>query len=1026
MKRIGIAVFLLTIVSVSVLLLWHRQRANPGSGQAASIQDAAALEPSPITSSQRALLDTLRTGAWGPQAKASWLARNRTALYSLFDRLQRRILWAKSQRRDSVAVASSAAAATIAAALSEELQDSLLIRDLRFLESLRGPALETRLRIEILLSRARKDYLADRDTLALAAYRQALALAESIHDRHTVARTLYAVGDILSRGRDAELARQCLARARRQAEALGDMLILMGVDFRIGQLNYVASRYDEAEASFRSALILADSLQSSFNRARILNRLGRVARRRGDFRHALEQFRAALAIQEKVGDRSGMAVTCTSIGLTYKDLANYPAAVRFYRRAYELHRQNGRQVNAARALANLGNVYMLLGEYEQAWQYLRKALDLKKGLAGPVDIAITTANLGEVEFRRGNYDSAYTCLTDALSAVQDEAYRQTRSDFLLQLGDMYQAQRQYARATSIYRQALALYRASGSRTGIARVETGLGFSYLGMQQWTEARAAFTTALRIARSLASPRLQWRDHYGLARLSLQAKDTTSARRHLLRAIKDIERTRKSLHNEALRMSFFASEQPVYDEMVALQLGALHDAAAAFYYSERSRARFFLDLFHGQATVRHSTSVLDPTKYNLVYSASAASATYSLAQVQSRLPRSVGLVEYRFIPGGLAIWWVTRSTFEVFKLAVTQKEIAALVGEFRRASGADDFQAFQKQFEASPADSYRSVRETGRKLARILIDPLVARLSRQEVVYIIPDGELYYLPFPALVVEDESGRALFLDEITTVATVPSANVLMRLMDRPLPPSSRHWRLLVVADPALPGAETEKELLRRLYPQAVVVADRQLSEARLLPFLEQPFDIIHFATHARINEASPLRSALDLHAPGAGPSDDTPTGDVNFDSDGKLAVYEIFHLRFPEQPLVVLAACETALGRSVDGEGMVGLTQAFVYAGARALVTSLWRVDDRYAQKLMLPFYEELRNSPFRAAKALRYARARLRAALQEDPWVRYPHPYFWAAFIFVGFEPFQPGGATASLRPQERLGVHFGIGG
>jgi CHAT domain-containing protein len=140
-----------------------------------------------------------------------------------------------------------------------------------------------------------------------------------------------------------------------------------------------------------------------------------------------------------------------------------------------------------------------------------------------------------------------------------------------------------------------------------------------------------------------------------------------------------------------------------------------------------------------------------------------------------------------------------------------------------------------------------------------------------------------------------------------------------------------------------------------------------------------IHFATHGVISERQPQYSGLVL------------TLDEDPKEDGLLQVYEIFNLKL-NADLVVLSACKTGLGKEVKGEGLIGLTRAFMYAGARSLVVSLWQVADPSTAELMVKFYERLDRAGDKA-DALRQAKLEL---IQSG---RYAHPFYWAPFVLVG---------------------------
>jgi CHAT domain-containing protein len=259
------------------------------------------------------------------------------------------------------------------------------------------------------------------------------------------------------------------------------------------------------------------------------------------------------------------------------------------------------------------------------------------------------------------------------------------------------------------------------------------------------------------------------------------------------------------------------------------------------------------------------------------------------------------------------------------------------------------------------------------------------------IVPDGALHHLPFETLVPPGAGAAPSRLVEVCEIAYAPSASTLGAL--RRLPPVAAR-DLLALGDPAappaalgpwdlapLPYAREEVERIGALFRPG----DRRLlvggeaSEGALKTAAGRAGGMLHLAAHGWIDEEAPARSAILLaSSPG---------------EDGLLQMNEIYALRLPVR-LAVLSACRSALGPLVRGEGMVGLTQAFLFAGTRAVVVSLWNVNDRAASGLMEHFYRELASgAPPRAA--LRLAKLRLLRSERETD----RHPSIWAPFVLIG---------------------------
>jgi len=259
----------------------------------------------------------------------------------------------------------------------------------------------------------------------------------------------------------------------------------------------------------------------------------------------------------------------------------------------------------------------------------------------------------------------------------------------------------------------------------------------------------------------------------------------------------------------------------------------------------------------------------------------------------------------------------------------------------------------------------------LYRRLLEPARAAIRGDRLV-IIPHGVLHYLPWGAL--RSPAGRWVIED--FTLATLPSASVLRYLPDKD---AGVLDGALAVGNPDagtgldLRWAEREARVVRDRGHAVTLLLRDQATEAEVKRRLET-VGLIHFATHAELDEADPLASAL-LLVPGGG-------------EDGRLEVRELLRLDLHAR-LIVLSACETGLGRRSRGDELVGLLRAFLYAGTTALITTLWKIDDRVSYELVRAFYDRLERAG--AGGALREA--------QLETMRSHPHPFGWAAFALTG---------------------------
>jgi CHAT domain-containing protein len=304
----------------------------------------------------------------------------------------------------------------------------------------------------------------------------------------------------------------------------------------------------------------------------------------------------------------------------------------------------------------------------------------------------------------------------------------------------------------------------------------------------------------------------------------------------------------------------------------------------------------------------------------------------------------------------------------------------------------------------------------LYRDLIAPARRLVDGSEELIIVADGILHYLPFAALITPSpeapgdlDPARLLYLVRSHAVSYAPSASVLATVRRHRERAPRAEKMFVALADPSYGqrGAVTasrdgpvsfdtlqrlaysrgEAQGIAKLYAAAsgdVFVGERASEENVKHQRLDK-YRFVHFAVHGLLNEEQPQFSGLFLSRP-------AQRHGLMHDEDGVLQTYEIFNLKL-NADLVVLSACQTGLGKAVRGEGLVGLTQAFLYAGTSAVAVSLWNVSDRSTADLMIGFYRHLRRASASKASALR------RAQLEIIGSASYAHPYYWAPFALVG---------------------------
>jgi CHAT domain-containing protein/tetratricopeptide (TPR) repeat protein len=439
---------------------------------------------------------------------------------------------------------------------------------------------------------------------------------------------------------------------------------------------------------------------------------------------------------------------------------------------------------------------------------------------------------------------------------------------------------------------------------------------------------------------------------AMLSLRATcrvalgDREAARTDLRDAIGVFERRRAAMAAPRDRAQAFLMERSAYRRLLELDL-VDGDGPAAFATAERARVGILAEAWgRDSAGIDHS-----------------------------RLAPGVAVVYYESLPDRVLTWVLTRAGRSSLTRDVSDAQVRRWVADVRRAidRGVD----------------VQGLRSSSTPLFEALVAPALAVADRgagagrvMPTIVFVPDGPLFGVPFAAL--PDRQGRALI--ETRTISTAPSLRTLILASDRLA--SFVPTDVLAVGDghdpstsrlSRLPRADDEAIEVGRIYPRQQVLTGADATKRR---FLERPANVVHFAGHSILNERDPMLSKM-LLAPDPG------TGD-----SGWLLASEITPARFGKTGVVVLATCEGAAGRPVEGEGAISLARAFFAAGVPAVVASLWPVDDDL-QTLMTGFHRALKEGQD-PAHALRSGQ---QALLVERGTKTSVPVRVWGGFIMLG---------------------------
>jgi CHAT domain-containing protein len=353
--------------------------------------------------------------------------------------------------------------------------------------------------------------------------------------------------------------------------------------------------------------------------------------------------------------------------------------------------------------------------------------------------------------------------------------------------------------------------------------------------------------------------------------------------------------------------------------------------------------------------------------------------LQMLKLGIPDFAQVIEYRMTPDTLLVWLLDKHKLVMRRIAISSRQLEALVLQFLQSIGAVDADTFKSRVKQDIKAVYDENCQFGRQLYQFVLAPIADAISPDKILFIIPDGVLHRLPFGALVTDD--GR--FFDESHVWAKSPSLSILAESVNwQKQSIASKSNRLLMIGGD-FSSVRSQKRSLSNVFVNPIILEKEAATYETLQVCLQEGADVVYFSVHAVADARSPMNSYVELYN--------------NHGTDGLLQkrnVYarELLALDFSRTKLIVLNACETATGKFVHGEGVLNMVRVFSLSQVPIVVASLWKNDDRQSAQIMNEFFKGVVNAQ-EPAHALHQAKRLRLQKLKQDH--HFPLPYFWTVF-------------------------------
>jgi len=780
--------------------------------------------------------------------------------------------------------------------------------------------------------------------------------------------------------------------------------------------------YQQAIEKYLAALSIWRTLNDKPMEAATLYEAGWLYGDIGQYQKALDCYSQAGTLYKALRNRKGELNTLNNTAWIYGELGENQIALDMYEQVAEGLKKIGETDPAV--ISNLAASYFKLGQYQRALDAHLQVLELRKDPKYNAKRAITLSNVGNCYYQLGNTIKALDYYNQSLPLMREAGDNYYTATVLNHTGVAYRSLGEYDKALGYFNEALELRRKAGDQRGIATTLSDLAHLERDRGNLVEARQRIEAALaqveRVRLNVASPRLrtsyfasvqEYREFYidllmrlsqekpseQLERVAFNASETGRARSLLQLLSEAGSKIHHGIDHSLLERKLTLTE--LIDAKAQSQMELL---SSKHTEEEADAARKELSSLTNELEQLESRIRESSPQFNAL----VRPTPLGLEEIQEKiLDHDTLLLEYSLGEERSFVWAVTPDaikSFELPKRAVIEP-------------------AARRVYELVTARTGAEYAKASAILSRMILGPVAAELKDKRLL-IVSDGVLLYIPFASLP-DPADTRALIVAHEVVMA--PSASVvgLLRQETANRKPASK--TVAVLADPVFSNNDPRVAAARLGRPApiekdtpAVALrsgADSGLDGLRRLRFSRQEADaiarlagtdgkleavdfaanrklatsdelgqyrVVHFATHGIVNNSHPELSGIVLSL----------VDEKGQPQNGFLRLYDLYNLKLSAD-LVVLSACQTALGKEIRGEGLVGLTRGFMYAGAPRVIASLWQIDDRASAEFMKRFYEAMLGQNLRPSAALRAAQL----SMSQDP--RWHEPHYWAAFTLQG---------------------------
>ncbi len=862
---------------------------------------------------------------------------------------------------------------------------------------------------------------------ALANHQKALKIAREIQDRKLESLNIGNIGSIyffLAKFKEALSHYEeaiAIDKEIRDNSHLGTWYLNTGLCY------FSLNEYSRAQIYFEKALPILKQIGNKSEEGRAFNAFGTMFWSLGDYSRALDYTQKALSIAREIGDRASESRSLAMIGNVYSELGDYQKALQYTEQAVLIAREIGDKYQESAWLGNLGAHNHALGHQEKAMEYYSQSLRLSKEIGNLADEPIFIGNIGLLQSEMGKLDGAQKNFYRSLEIAKKIGNRHSEALELLNLGSLSFLQADYAHAIQLFMQALKISRRIHEVPLIWMAHSSLALVYKQQGKYNIAREHLLKAIEKIENVRSSLLLKENRATFSSINLdvyeQLIDIFSllnktdpaagldrvafeyAEKAKARNILEILYSGKLFHRlKNIPVELRAGYLHVESQMEAKHAALAEELAGSKEHPDQNGIleleNEIQSLERKKARLQQEIEKKYPEYYQLEHP-----NILSVSQIQEKLLDEHRLmIEYFVASEKIYCWIFTRRRMDFKTIEISRRELK------NRLARISPLFANEKRTENSTIDHrWANIRiDLLHELYRDLIGNVAGEsLQKKTDIIIVPDDELFFFPFELLVSQYNGKTVRYLIEDHPISYIPAASLLDPALQNEETAANG---LLAFGNPdfgspddggilprissllrgksklrnqkfaRLPYAEDEVKAIASQFKRSMIFTGKNATESNFKK-MAADFKLIHLATHNITDDQQPMYSKIVF-----------ARGDEHNGEDGYLQTYEIFDLKLHAN-LVTLSGCDTGLGKLRRGEGIIGMTRAFFYAGAASLLVSLWPVNDESTARLMTLFYANLRMGMSKS-RALQQAKI---AMIHSGDWQQ--NPFYWGPFILIG---------------------------